>query len=671
MVKKTTKKKVTKKGTNKKVAKKKSIKKSSSKKKTIKKKAVKKKAIKKKVVKKKAVKKKSAKKTTKKKIAKKKLTKKKVVKKKTIKKKTSKKNTSSKKKITKKKTTTRKKITKSKNSSTKSKKKNSKKSTKNKIKKITKKKSSSTKSKKLTKQKEFVRTPTKGKKVILTILDGFGIRKDALNNAVAQANMPFYKEALKKFSWMPMNAKGEYVGLPKGQMGTSEVCHMNIGSGRIIEQDLVKINNQIKSKKFFENRALKKNMKKAKDNNKKLHLIGLCSDGGVHSHINHLFALLELAKAQGLKQKQVLIHVITDGRDTEPRVAKKYIRMIEQKCSELEIGRIATVIGRYFAMDRDNRWVREQQAYDALVYGLGIRSESASEAVNINYMRTEGDEFIKPSVIKLKEFPKGYIKNNDSIIFFNFRSDRARQLTRAFVDPEFNNFKTNKLKVNMCTFNSYDTSLKKYVDVAFTDEKINNTLAQTLSYEGKTQFHTAETEKYAHVTYFFNAGVEKPYPGESRVLIPSPHVATYDLQPQMSGFQVTNEVIAAIDREEDFIVVNFANPDMVGHSGKFFPVKKALEYVDKFLAKISEKIIEKEDYVWILTADHGNCEEMAGVHQTSHTLNKVPFLVLNKDYKVEKVKDPKLADIAPTILNLMKIKKPKEMTGRIIIKKKK
>jgi|GEM_PF-56382 len=645
----TTKKKVTKK----KLTKKKAVKKKPLKKKTTKKKVTKKRLTKKKVVKKKPLKKKTTKKkAVKKKPTKKKITKKKVVKKKPLKKKSTKKKTTSKKKIVKKKTT--------------------KKTTRNKTtkKKIEKKKINKKTTKPKTASKEFKKRVLKGKKVLLTILDGFGIREPARDNAVTEANMPFYKETLKKYSWMPINAQGPFVGLPEGQMGTSEVCHMTIGSGRVIKQDLVRINEEIKNKSFFKNKALVKAMKRVKENNKTLHLIGLCSDGGVHSHINHLFALLEMAKQQELKQKKVLIHVITDGRDTKPRIAKKYISQIKEKCSELGIGRIATIIGRYYAMDRDNRWKREQLAYDALVYGLGLRFQNEEEAININYMRTEGDEFIKPSIIKLKDHPKGYIKNEDSIIFFNFRSDRARQLTRALVDPNFNSFKTSNIKVHMTTFNSYEKSLRKFVDIAFKDENIKNNLAETLSKNGNTQFHTAETEKYAHVTYFFNSGIEKPYPGESRKLIPSPEVATYDLQPQMSGFQVTNEVINGLDREEEFIVVNLANPDMVGHTGKLYSTKKALEFVDKFIKKIKEKSDEK-GYLMIITADHGNCEEMSGEHQKSHTLNKVPFIILDKDYKVERVKEPKLSDIAPTILNLMKIKKPKEMTGRIIIKKRK
>lgn len=505
------------------------------------------------------------------------------------------------------------------------------------------------------------------KPVALIILDGWGIGKDYEGNAILKAKTPNYKMLLENYPSTKLEASGLSVGLPEGQMGNSEVGHLNIGAGRIIYQEFTRISKAIENGEFFEKQEFIKAVENAKKNNSSLHLMGLLSDGGVHSHNTHLYALLELAQKYGLKD--VYIHCFLDGRDVPPKSAKKYIEELENKLSELGVGKIATVSGRYYAMDRDKRWDRTKKAYDAMVLGKGREASTPIEAINKSYDEDITDEFVIPTVIIKDGSPVKVVEDNDSIIFFNFRPDRARQITRAFVDNDFDGFvRDKKVNVYFVCMTQYDKTISN-VEIAYKPQVYVNTLGEYLSKKGLKQLRIAETEKYAHVTFFFNGGVEKPNEGEDRVLIPSPKVATYDLKPEMSAVEVKEEVIKRINEEKyDFIVLNFANPDMVGHTGKFDAAVKAIETIDKCLGDIVKLIIEKGGKVMI-TADHGNAEEMidesTGKVITAHTTNMVPCIVIGEgDIKL---REGILADIAPTILDMMGIEKPSEMTGESLI----
>lgn len=505
--------------------------------------------------------------------------------------------------------------------------------------------------------------------VMLMILDGFGISEKREGNAVKAAYKPNFDKYFRQYPHTELAASGLSVGLPEGQMGNSEVGHLNIGAGRIIYQDLSKITKSIENEDFFENKALNKAMDNVIENNSDLHLLGLLSPGGVHSHTDHLKGLLQLAKKRGVDS--VYIHAFTDGRDVPPSSAAGYIKDISQYMTEIGIGRIATVSGRYYAMDRDKRWERVQLAYNALVYGKGNKANSALEAVEISYENNKTDEFIIPTVIETKGVPVATIKNGDSVIFFNFRPDRARQLTRALNDDTFEGFKRDKLNLEFVTMTEYDATIRN-VDIAFQNEYYKNTLGEYVSNMGKNQLRIAETEKYAHVTFFFNGGIEVPNKNEDRVLIPSPKVATYDLKPEMSAREVTNKLLDRLNIDKyDMIILNFANPDMVGHTGIFEAAKIAIEVVDECLGRIVNKVLEKDGTVFI-TADHGNCEQMIDYStqkpMTAHTTNKVPFLYISKNAKKLK-KSGILADIAPTMLGVMGLVKPEEMTGKSLILK--
>lgn len=506
------------------------------------------------------------------------------------------------------------------------------------------------------------------KPVALIILDGFGISDRVEGNAVEAANKPNYDRYYNNYPHTQLGASGLSVGLPEGQMGNSEVGHLNIGAGRVVYQQLTRITKAIEDEEFAENEALNKAVNNAIENNSALHLLGLLSDGGVHSHIEHLKGLLKLAKEKGVQK--VYVHAFLDGRDVPPASAKEYITDIENYMKEIGVGEIATVSGRYYAMDRDKRWERVQLAYNAMVLGKGEEVASAIEAVDKSYNDNKTDEFVLPSVIVNGGKPKATIKNKDSVIFFNFRPDRAREITRAINDRVFDGFSRETLSLTFVTMTEYDVTLQN-VHVAFGPESYTNTLGEYVSKLGKNQLRIAETEKYAHVTFFFNGGVEEPNTNEDRALIPSPKVATYDMQPEMSAYEVTEELLNKLDEDKyDMIILNFANPDMVGHTGLFDAAKKAVEVVDVCLGKVVDKILEKNGTAFI-TADHGNAEQMidfsTGKPMTAHTTDNVPFLYVASDAKP--LRDGGiLADIAPTMLETMGLEKPKEMTGQSLMK---
>ncbi|MBC2722072.1 MAG: 2,3-bisphosphoglycerate-independent phosphoglycerate mutase, partial [Desulfosporosinus sp.] len=445
------------------------------------------------------------------------------------------------------------------------------------------------------------------KPLFLIILDGWGCRDNAEGNAIAQANIPNFKRLEKEYPYTTLQPSGEAVGLPSGQMGNSEVGHLNIGAGRVVYQELTRIFKAIQDGTIFENSVLIEAMDHARLHNKGLHLMGLLSDGGVHSHIDHLFALLEMAKKQGVQN--VYIHVILDGRDVLPQSAKDYIVQLEEKIQELGVGKIASVSGRYYVMDRDERWERLEKGYRAIVYGEGKHAAGALSAVEFSYDTRVTDEFVLPTVIDDQDGkPVGLVQEGDSVLFYNFRSDRAREITRAFVDEEFPGFqRPNRPKVHFVCMTQYDETIP--APVAFPQQNLDNTLGEVLSDHGLKQLRIAETEKYAHVTFFFNGGLEEPYPSEERILIPSPKVATYNLQPEMSAMEITQTVLEQL-RESDYdvIILNFANPDMVGHTGVFDATVKAVETVDQCLGHIYEEI-QKMNATLIVTADHGNAEE--------------------------------------------------------------
>ena len=491
--------------------------------------------------------------------------------------------------------------------------------------------------------------------LILIILDGFGLAEQTRGNAIAHADTPNLDALRKRYPTCTLQASGEAVGLPEGQMGNSEVGHLNIGAGRIVYQDLTRINKAISDETFFKNPVLRHAIEHAKTHGSCLHLIGLLSDGGVHSHITHLRALLEMASAEGVRTQ---IHAFLDGRDVPPKSALKYISAIDGTVGGFRVG---TVMGRYYAMDRDNRWDRIEKAYRALVSGEGISAESASDAAEEAYARGETDEFVLPTVVT-DHTP---IADNDSIIFFNFRPDRARQITRAFVDDDFSHFKRRKLG-NLCfvCMTEYDATID--VPVAFAPEELKNTLGEVLSKTSFTQLRIAETEKYAHVTFFFNGGIETPNPGEDRCLIQSPKVATYDLLPEMSAYEVTDAVIERIG-SYDVIILNYANCDMVGHTGIFDAAVQAVETVDTCVGRVIDAVLETGGSA-IITADHGNAEKIIaadGTPYTAHTTNPVPLILVTD--QVVGVRDGKLADIAPTMLELLGVPKPDEMTGESVV----
>ena len=504
--------------------------------------------------------------------------------------------------------------------------------------------------------------------VTLVILDGFGINRQNDGNAVAAAHKPNLDSYFREYPNTIIHTSGMDVGLPRGQMGNSEVGHTNIGAGRIVYQELTRITKSIEDGDFIEKRELVDAMENCRRNGTKLHLYGLLSDGGVHSHNTHLYALIEMARKFGLKD--VFVHCFFDGRDVPPDSAKGYVEELEAKLKEIGVGSIASVMGRYYAMDRDNRWERVKLAYDAMVLGQGLTAGSAGEAVAESYAREEFDEFVKPTVILKDGKPTATIGENDSIIFFNFRPDRAREITRAFVDPEFNGFERAKgfFPVHYVCMTQYDKTMPN-VSVAFKPESLVNTFGEYISQKGLRQLRIAETEKYAHVTFFFNGGVETMYEGEDRCLIPSPKVPTYDMKPEMSAYEVTEEVLKRIDsRQYDVIILNFANCDMVGHTGVFEAAKAAVEAIDECVGRIVEAV-RAQDGILLITADHGNAEQMLDYENggpfTAHTTNVVPLIGIGIGDR--KLKEGRLADLAPTMLELLGLEKPAEMTGESLL----
>ena len=473
------------------------------------------------------------------------------------------------------------------------------------------------------------------KTTMLMILDGFGMNEKEEGNAVKLANIPNIRRVMKEYPNTILHTSGLDVGLPEGQMGNSEVGHTNIGAGRIVYQELTRITKSIEDGDFFSISEFVEAIDNCKKNNSKLHIMGLLSDGGVHSHQRHLFALLELAKRRDFED--VYVHCFLDGRDTPPASAEGYLAELENKMKEKGVGKIATVIGRFYAMDRDKRWERVEKAYNALVKGEGDKFNSVSAAIENSYQKEIFDEFVKPTVICNNEQPIATISENDSVIFFNFRPDRAREITRAIVDEEFDGFARDYFKTYFVTFTNYDDTIKN-VSIAFKKAEIKNTFGEIVSRNGLKQLRIAETEKYAHVTFFFNGGEERQYEGEDRILIPSPKVETYDLKPEMSAFEVTDKVVEAIhSRKYDSIILNFANPDMVGHTGNIEAAIKALEALDGCVQRVVEAI-EEEQGILLITADHGNAEQMVdyktGELHTAHTTNPVPLVIVGKDVKI-------------------------------------
>jgi 2,3-bisphosphoglycerate-independent phosphoglycerate mutase len=503
------------------------------------------------------------------------------------------------------------------------------------------------------------------KKVILMILDGWGLGKDPKVSAIDKAKTPYIDSLYKNYPSAKLTTFGESVGLPKGQMGNSEVGHINLGAGRIVHQELAKINVAIEKNTFQNQQNLKNSLKTVQKTNKKLHFIGLLSDGGVHSHINHLEGLLDICEK--MKISNMCIHVFTDGRDVDPKSGIDFIIRLNNKIKSSG-AKIATVIGRYFAMDRDNRWERIKKSYDLLTKGTGKKSNNIKNSINESYKNGISDEFIEPIVITDENGnPNGLIEEEDHVIFFNFRTDRGRQLTRALTQEDFPDLEMKKLKLNFLTMTNYDKSFKD-VNVIYNSENLKDTLGEILENNNKTQIRIAETEKYPHVTFFFNGGREKPFKNENRILCPSPKVATYDLKPEMSAIEVKDIIIKEIKKSNtDFICLNFANPDMVGHTGNISAAIKACEVIDTCSEEIIKNAMEN-NYSIIVIADHGNCDIMKnqdGSPNTAHTTNMVPIIVVDK--QINKVFDGILGDIAPTILDLMNIKKPALMTGKSLI----
>jgi 2,3-bisphosphoglycerate-independent phosphoglycerate mutase len=504
--------------------------------------------------------------------------------------------------------------------------------------------------------------------IVLVILDGFGHNEDKKHNAVLQANTPNLDELKKIYPHTLINASESEVGLPMGQMGNSEVGHLNIGSGRIIRQDLERINVSIETNKFFDHPALMENFNTLSLKNNSLHIFGLLSDGGVHSYINHFEAILKMAKQQNVKK--VYIHAFLDGRDTPPKSAKKYIKILEGYCSKNSIGRIISVCGRFYSMDRDKRWERTEAAYDLIINSkANFSANSATEAIELAYKKNETDEFISPTIIRADN-EEIQIQENDCILFMNFRSDRARQITDAILNESFDGFQRKRRvkKLTYFTLTNYDESQKKAIPI-FPSIEVKNTLGEFVSDLGKTQLRIAETEKYPHVTFFFNGGEEEPYKREDRILVNSPKVETYDLQPEMSAYELTEKLSKAIkSKKYDLIICNYANSDMVGHTGILSAAIKAIETLDECIGRVEKAIKNVEGHL-IITADHGNAELMTDeINQqahTQHTTNLVPFIYIGKKSKLRS--GGKLSDIAPTILKIMGEQPPKEMTGISLI----
>ena len=506
------------------------------------------------------------------------------------------------------------------------------------------------------------------KLTMLMILDGFGMNDNAEGNSVKIANTPNIDNLMKKNPTTEIHTSGLDVGLPEGQMGNSEVGHTNIGAGRIVYQELTRITKEIEEGDFFSNPELVKAIENCKEHGTKLHIMGLLSDGGVHSHNRHLYALLELAKRKDFED--VYVHCFLDGRDTPPASAENYLAELEKKMAEKGVGKIASISGRYYSMDRDKRWERVEKSYQALVNGIGEKETSSIIAIEKSYQKEVFDEFVEPTLICNNDEPIATIQKNDSVIFFNFRPDRAREITRTLVDPDFDGFKRDYFPVYFVCFTQYDATLPN-VHIAFKPTTLENTFGEYISKKGLTQLRIAETEKYAHVTFFFNGGEEKQYPGEDRILVPSPKVATYDLKPEMSAKEVTEKVIEAIQSQKyNCIILNYANPDMVGHTGNLEATVKAIETIDDCVGKVVEEV-NKVQGVLLITADHGNAEQMidyaTGEPHTAHTTNPVPFILVGKEDA--KLKPGRLADLAPTMLDIMGLEKPKEMTGESIIVK--
>ena len=510
----------------------------------------------------------------------------------------------------------------------------------------------------------------KDKVTMLMILDGFGDNPNKDGNAIKLANTPNIDKLMKKYPNTDIYTSGKYVGLPDGQMGNSEVGHTNIGAGRIVYQELTRITKSIEDGDFFSNPEFIAAIENCKKHNSKLHILGLVSDGGVHSHIRHLYGLLEMAKRRDFED--VYVHCFLDGRDTPPASAEGYIAKLQDKMKEKGIGKIASISGRFYAMDRDKRWQRIQKCYDALVNGEGLKAGTAIKAIEDSYQKEVFDEFVEPTVICNGEEPVAKIEENDSVIFFNFRPDRAREITRTLVDKDFNEFETKKMDLYFVCFTNYDETMPN-VHIAFKKEVLHNTFGEVVSKAGLTQLRIAETEKYAHVTFFFNGGEEKQYPGEDRILVPSPKVETYDQKPEMSAYEVTDKVVEAIQSNKyDVVILNFANTDMVGHTGSLPAAIKAVEAVDECVGRIV-KIIEEKKGNLIITADHGNAEQMidyaTGEPHTAHTTNPVPIILITEDQTIKLKENGKLADLAPTMLDLMGIEKPAEMTGESLLER--
>lgn len=502
----------------------------------------------------------------------------------------------------------------------------------------------------------------------LLILDGFGDCSEKNGNAIKESGIPEIRSLISKYPHTIVGASGLDVGLPEGQMGNSEVGHLNIGAGRIVYQELTRISKDIKDGGFFEKKEFIDAMQTVKKNGTRLHTFGLVSDGGVHSHLEHLYALLKMAKMQGLDE--VYIHCFLDGRDVPPDSGLSYVLELEDMIQKIGIGKISSVMGRYYAMDRDNRFERIEKAYAAMVRGEGESAETAADAIRESYKNGVMDEFVLPTVIKNEGTPAAVIGAGDAVIFFNFRPDRAREITRTFIEKDFSAFKREYFPVHFVCLTQYDKTFEN-VYVAYKPQSLKNTLGEYLSKKGKRQFRIAETEKYAHVTFFFNGGVEKPNEGEDRFLIPSPKVPTYDLKPEMSAYEVTDEAVRIIESGEyDVMILNFANPDMVGHTGVLEAAVKAVAAVDACVGRIMRTILKFGGEA-IITADHGNAEKMYDENDgpfTAHTPNPVPLILISERYKNVKLRtDGRLADIAPTMLEMMNLEKPEEMTGTSLI----
>ncbi|MDO4523242.1 MAG: 2,3-bisphosphoglycerate-independent phosphoglycerate mutase [Eubacteriales bacterium] len=510
------------------------------------------------------------------------------------------------------------------------------------------------------------------KPTVLMILDGYGLNKRQDGNAVAEAKTPVMDRLMAECPFVEGQASGMAVGLPEGQMGNSEVGHLNMGAGRIVYQELTRITKEIQDGDFFKNEALLAACKNVKENDSALHLYGLVSDGGVHSHNTHIYGLLELAKREGVEK--VYIHCFLDGRDTPPASGKGYVEELVAKTKEIGVGEVVSVMGRYYAMDRDNRWDRVELAYKALVKGEGVQAVSGPEAIQASYDDGKTDEFVLPAVVYRDGQPVGRIHDKDSIVFFNFRPDRAREITRAFCSDDFAGFERGKrLDVTYVCFTEYDETIPNKI-VAFHKVAITNTFGEFLAANHMTQARIAETEKYAHVTFFFNGGVEEPNEGETRILVKSPKVATYDLQPEMSAYEVCDKLCEAIrSLDYDVIIINFANPDMVGHTGVENAAIKAVEAVDECVGKAVDAIKEVNGQMFIC-ADHGNAEQLVDYDTnapfTAHTTNPVPFILVNADPAYSLKEGGRLADIIPTLIELMGMEQPKEMTGESLLVRK-